>query len=395
MIYPVEEGLGGGEEEGDDDPDRPEEPEVENDPAPPPDYDNPENDNEDDDTIILDEGEEGPEEEGAGGGDVDPVGATGTTPASVSSEVRAAIDQAFLVSEGLAPPAKTINITPLPDFQSPAPQVVPPTADLQAHRALSQQERGLIKKAVAKALKPQGHSSRSKGPAPSSSGAPRTPALAQPRPPPPQQPAPQPQGPAIPLSTGGSWLPPALPAGCTVGFAAPGVALSKPKRLSDTPLANRGYKWHQQSWEAYCLLRGEGEWVTPGVRYLSERSPRRQAAKPSLRWTCTLCPHLVSSKADGRGHYQSSHLGGLRSSPLCTCPSARRGFNLCTVLAKHLDFQHNADPTMVQQVPPFMYLKYIDRPALAPSTGTPLKSNTNSNSPGPSHLFIKCTYFCK
>ena len=386
VIYETEEGLGGGEEEGDDDdddPDRPEEPEVENDPAPPPDYD-PDQDQDDDDTIILDEEEEGPEEEGAGGGHVDPVGATGTTPASVSSEVREAIDQAFLVSEGLAPPAKTINIAPLPDFQSPAPQVVPPTAGLQAPRALSQRERGLIKKAVAKALKPQGHSSRSKGPAPSSSGAPRTPALAQPPPPPPQQPAPQPQGPAIPLSTGGSWQPPALPAGCTVGFAAPGVALPRPKRLSDTPLADRGYKWHQRSrpyvpwapttaqlWEAYRLLRGEGEWATPGVRYLSEGSPRRQAAKPSLRWTCTLCPHLVSSKADGRGHYQSSHLGGLRTSPLCTCSSARRGFNSCTVLAKHLDLQHNADPTMVQQVPPFMYLKYIDRPALAPTTGPP------------------------
>ena len=69
--------------------------------------------------IILDEEEPG--EEGAGGGHVDPVGATGTTPASVSSEVRAAIDQALLVSEGLAPPAKTINIAPLPRFPIPGP----------------------------------------------------------------------------------------------------------------------------------------------------------------------------------------------------------------------------------------------------------------------------------
>ena len=116
IIYETEEGLGGGEDDEDnpdDDPDRLEEPAKENDPAPPPDHD-PDNDQDDDDTIILDEGEEGPEEEGAGGGHVDPVGATGTTPASVSSEVRAAINQAFLVSEGLAPPAKTINIAPLP-----------------------------------------------------------------------------------------------------------------------------------------------------------------------------------------------------------------------------------------------------------------------------------------
>ena len=136
---------------------------------------------------------------------------------------------------------------------------------------MSQRDRGLIKKAAAKALKSQGRRSGPKGPAPSSSGVSRTPALAQPPPPPPQQPAPQPQGLAIPLPTGGSWQPPALPAGCTVGFAAPGVALPRPKRLSDTPLADRGYKWHQRSrpyvpwapttaqlWEAYRLLRRRG-----------------------------------------------------------------------------------------------------------------------------------------
>ena len=317
---------------------------------------------------------------------MDPVGATGTIPASVSSEVRAAIDQALLVSEGRAPPAKTINIVPLPGFQSPAPQVVPSTADLPARRALSQQERALIKSAVGRVLGPQRHSSRSRGPASSSSGTPGTPALPQPPPQPPQQPALQPQGPAIPLSTGGSWLPPALPAGCRVGLAAPGVTLPTPRRLSDTPEGQRGYKWRQRSrpyipwaptteqlWEAYRLLRGEGKWVTPGVRYISEGSSRRSAAKPSLRWECTLCPHLVSSKADGRGHHQSSHLGGQRTSPLCDCPTASRGFNSCTVLAKHLDLQHNVDPTMVQQVPLFMYLKYIDRVAAAPTTGPPPK----------------------
>ena len=223
-------------------------------------------------------------------------------------------------------------------------------------------------------------------PASSSSGAPRTPALSQPPPPPPPQPALQPQGPAIPLSTGGSWLPPALPDGCSVGIAAPGVTLPKPKKLSDTSKSQQGYKWKQRSrpyitwapttvqlWEAYRLFHGEGKWVTPGVRYISEGRSRRSAAKPSLRCECTLCPQLVSSKADGRGHYQSSHLGGQCSSPLCTCSSAHRGFNSCTVLAKHLDLQHNVDPTIVQQVPPFVYLKYIDRPALAPTTGPPLK----------------------
>ena len=107
-FYEMKEGLGGGEDDDgdpDDDPDRPEEPDKETDPALPPDHDPDDDDDDDDqDTIILDEEEPG--EEGAGGGHVDPVGATGTTPASVSSEVRAAIDQALLVSEGLSPPGQ-------------------------------------------------------------------------------------------------------------------------------------------------------------------------------------------------------------------------------------------------------------------------------------------------
>ena len=329
-LYEKKEGLGGGEEgeeDYDDDSDRPKEPETETDLAPPPDHDP--DDDDDNATVILDEGEEEPEEEGAGRGHVDPAGATETIPASVSSEVRAAIKQAHLVSEGLAPPAKTINIAPLPGLQSPAPQGVPPTAGLMDPRALSQQDRALIKDAVDRVFSgPQRHSSRSRGPAPGSSGTPRTTALPQPPPPPPQQPAPQPQGLAIPLSTGGSWLPPALPAGCSVGCAPPGVTLPTQKRLSDTPLGLRGYKWRQcsrpyipwapttvQLWEAYRLLRGEGEWVAPRVCYISEGSSRRSAAKPSLRWECTLCPQLVSCTADGRGHHQSSHLGGQCSSP--------------------------------------------------------------------------------
>ena len=76
---------------------------------------------------------------------MDPSGATKTIPASVSSEVREAIKQAHLVSEGLAPPAKTINIAPLPNLQSQAPQMRAPTAGLQARRALSQQDRARIK----------------------------------------------------------------------------------------------------------------------------------------------------------------------------------------------------------------------------------------------------------
>ena len=114
-IYPVEEGLGGGEEDEDDDynePDCPEEPVKENDPAPPPDH-NPDQDQDDnEETIILDDGEEGPEEEGAEKGHVDPVGATGASSASMSSEVREAINEAYLVSEGKVPPAKTITIAP-------------------------------------------------------------------------------------------------------------------------------------------------------------------------------------------------------------------------------------------------------------------------------------------
>ena len=157
IIYETEEGLGGKEDDDDnddDDPDRPEEPEVENDPAPPPDYDPDQDHNDDEETIILDEDEEGPEEEEAGGGHVDPVGATETTPASMSSEVREAINQAYLVSEGKIPPAKTINIAPFPISSPRLLKWSPPP--LISPRALSQRERGLIKKAVAKALKPRG-----------------------------------------------------------------------------------------------------------------------------------------------------------------------------------------------------------------------------------------------
>ena len=122
IIYETEEGPGGGEEEDDEDycdPDRPEEPAKEYDTAPPPDQEPKDDQDDDDDTIIFDEGEEGPEEEGAGEGHVDPVGATETTPVPMSSEVREAIDRAYLVSEGKVPPANTINIAPHPWPSSP------------------------------------------------------------------------------------------------------------------------------------------------------------------------------------------------------------------------------------------------------------------------------------
>ena len=121
-IYETEEGLGGGEDDEDnpdDDPDRLEEPAKENDPAPPPDHDPDNNQDDDEDTVILDKGEEGPEEEGAGEGHVDPVGATGTTPASVSSEVREAITQAYLVSEGKVPPSQNYQHRPPSRFPVP------------------------------------------------------------------------------------------------------------------------------------------------------------------------------------------------------------------------------------------------------------------------------------
>ena len=387
--YYEAEGQGGGEEDegGDEDmepvdPDRLEEPDMEYDQGPPP-------DDEDDATIILGEDEEGSKVEGAGRGHVVPVGAMPAIPASVSSEVREAIHQAYLVSEGEATPARTITIAPLPGLQSPAPQAVPLIAGIRPHRVLTQRDKARVRAAVARVHPDaQRRSSRPRRPAPGSSGTPGTPALAQPPPPPVSQPAPQAPGPAIPLPSGGSWLPPALPAGCGVGTAPPGVTLLTQKKLSDTPKGQQGYKWGQRSrpyvpwaptsdqlWEAYRLLRGEGEWATPAVRYLSGGSSRRSAEKPSLRWECVSCDQLVSSTADGRGHYQSSHLGGLHSSPLCSCPTARKGFNSCTVLAKHLDLQHNVDPTMVQHVPPFVYLKYSDRGVVAPTSGPPPKKS--------------------
>ena len=254
---------------------------------------------------------------------MDPAGATKTIPASVSSEVREAINQAYLVSEGLAPPAKTINISPLPGLQSPAPQVMPSTAGLPAPRALSQQERALIKSAVARVLGSQRRSSRSHGPASSSSGTPRNPLWPSPHlhhlnsqlSSPKARPSP------CPLVGAGYPLP------CQMVAVWASLLQMSPcpsqKKLSDTPKSQQGYKWKQwsrpyvpwaptdvQLWEAYRLLRGEGEWATPGVRYISEGSSKRSAAKPSLRWECTLCPQLVSSKLMAEGITRAPTLVG-------------------------------------------------------------------------------------
>ena len=66
-----------------------------------------------------------------------------------------------------------------------------------------------------------------------------------------------------------------------------------------------------QLWEARSLLTGEGEWAAPKCVFVPEGDPLHRGTKSSMRWVCGYgsCQKLVSSQLDGRGHYQSTHLG--------------------------------------------------------------------------------------
>ena len=55
-----------------------------------------------------------------------------------------------------------------------------------------------------------------------------------------------------------------------------------------------------------------------------------------------------------------------RSPPQCSCELT---FSSCTMLANHLDIQHNVHHAGVSRQVPVVYLIYIDRPALPPTTG--------------------------
>ena len=128
-----------------------------------------------------------------------------------------------------------------------------------------------------------------------------------------------------------------------------------------------------QLWEAHRLLSGEGEWAAPKCVFVPEGDPLHRGAKSSMRWVCGhgSFQKLVSSQLDGRGHYQSTHLAGQVTSPLCSCGIT---LNSCMTLANHLDIQHNIHHAGVSRWVPTVYLIYLDWPALPPTTGpTPPK----------------------
>ena len=139
------------------------------------------------------------------------------------------------------------------------------------------------------------------------------------------------QAPAPAPPTGWSWQPPVLPQGHTMGSVPAGVTLDS-RKLSELPKKS-GYRWDQRQhayapwtptqvelWEAYHLLRGEGEWATPELSYLGAGDLRLQGKAVSMRWLCAApgCSKLSANRLDCRGHYQSMHTTIL-SSKLCSC----------------------------------------------------------------------------
>ena len=174
--------------------------------------------------------------------------------------------------------------------------------------------------------------------------------------------------------------------GTGVGQAATEPPLPQQRLLSEVPVSARGARWQlrqkpyvpwtptqTQLWEACSLLTGEGEWAALKCVFILEGDPLHRGAKSSMRAVCGhgSCQKLVSSQLDSRGHYQSTHLGGQVTSPLCSCGIT---FNSCMTLANHLDIQLNIHHAGVSRWVPTVYLIYLDRPALPPTTGpTPLK----------------------
>ena len=296
-----------------------------------------------------------------------PSGGTDSSFAEAAStlEVQQDIRHAVRVSQGRALPSNTTIIAPNPALLSTPPQASSSLPDPGRSGALTSG----VRRAIAVACEQV-----KSGVVPSRC----SPCCSRPAPhPTPQSQAP---APAVPIQ------PTPQPSGATASQAATEPPLPQQRLLSEVPLPARGARWHlrqkpyvawtpsqTQLWEANCLLTGEGEWATPKCVFVPEGDSLCRGAKSSMRWVCGhgSCQKLVSSQLDGRGHYQSTHLGGQVTSPLCSCGLT---FNSCTTLANHLDIQHNVHHAGVSRRVPVVYLIYIDRPALPPTTGpTPPK----------------------
>ena len=287
------------------------------------------------DVIVL-EGDD-VDDEGVGrdaqqGGEVHPSGGTDTTLAAAAPtlEVKHAIRHAVKVSQGRAIPSKTTIIAPIPALLTPPPQQAPSLLGPGPFRALTLGVRQAIAATCEKVrggAVPPCHSSHCSKSAHPPTSQPQVPVPVLVRPP--------------PQATGTGW-----------GQAATEPPLPQQKLLSQVPLSSKGARWHlrqkpyalwtpsqTQLWEARCLLTGEGEWAAPKC-VCTRGDLLCRGAKSSMRWVCghDSCQKLVSSQLDGRGHYQSTHLGGQVTSPLCSCSLT---FNSCMTLANHLDIQHN------------------------------------------------------
>ena len=181
---------------------------------------------------------------------VDPRSTKPGLPSSIP-EVQGALEHAHHVALGLSPPAKAILICPLAFLPNPPPApsaVVTPAFSRMLRRPL-QGEAGSSGTPLCQ--QPARSSSRPQGPALGSRQGARLKTTAQ-------VPAPAPP-------TGGSWQPPVLPQGHTMGSVPAGFTLDS-RKLSELPKKS-GYRWDQRQhpyapwtpsqvelWEAYRLI---------------------------------------------------------------------------------------------------------------------------------------------
>ena len=248
------------------------------------------------------------------------------------------------VSAGRALPAKTITIAPVPGLVAPPPHPAPLLGQAPS-RALTPAEKLVVRQTYEEvrgwAAARGHHSSCLPVPMPKVVPIPQAQSQSQSARPPPQAQA-----------TGAPTTP------------ATDLPLPPQKLLADVPVEERGKRWQarqklyvpwnpsmSQLQEARRLLTGEEEWATPKPVFMPEGDPLCKGPSPSMRWVCGhgSCHKLVSSFLDGRGHYQSTHLGRQVTNPLCFCGLP---FNSCMTLANHLDIWHNINHAMVARREP-------------------------------------------